>query len=245
MRSSISVSPTDVTERLMAKRLPATLSAYRRIAAAAAPLAPFVLSHRLNKGKEHPARLGERRGEAAVTRPRGPMVWVHGASVGEMLSAVQLIDRLHDEGFQLLVTSGTVTSAVLAQQRFRPGVIHQFVPLDSPPFIARFLDHWRPSLALFVESDLWPNLIVESATRRVPMIIVNGRVSERSYNRWRYLPGTIGSLLDRFDLCLAQSAADGERLNNLGAPRVSVTGNLKLDMPAPPADAQKLGALRA
>jgi len=232
-------------DKTVAERLPLTLRTYWRLAAAAAPLAPVLLSRRLSRGKEHPARVGERRGETAAARPDGPIVWVHGASVGEMLAAMQLIERLRAEGFAVLVTSGTVTSAQLAQQRLSAGVIHQFVPLDSPPFIARFLDHWRPSLALFVESDLWPNLIVESATRRVPMIIVNGRVSERSYNRWRYLPGTIGSLLDRFDLCLAQSAADGERLNNLGAPRVSVTGNLKLDMPAPPADAQKLGALRA
>jgi 3-deoxy-D-manno-octulosonic-acid transferase len=228
----------------MAKRLPATLAAYRRIASAAAPLAPFVLSHRLNRGKEHPTRLAERRGEAALTRPNGPLVWVHGASVGEMLSAAQLIARLHDEGFPVLVTSGTVTSAVLAQQRLPAGTIHQFVPLDSPPFIARFLDHWRPNLALFVESDLWPNLILETAGRRIPIIVVNGRISERSFNRWRYVPGTIAALLKQLDLCLTQSQADADRYAQLGAPLVSMTGNLKLDVPAPPFDPRKLEELK-
>jgi 3-deoxy-D-manno-octulosonic-acid transferase len=227
------------------ERLPLTLRAYRRLAASAAPLAPFLLSRRLNRGKEHPARIGERRGHSEAARPPGPIVWVHGASVGEILAALQLIERVRADGFSVLVTSGTVTSALLAQQRFSAGVIHQFVPLDSPPFIARFLDHWRPSLALFVESDLWPNLILASAARKIPMIIVNGRVSERSYNRWRHLPGTIAALLERFDLCLAQSEPDGERFGNLGAPHVSVTGNLKLDMPAPPADPAKLSALKS
>jgi 3-deoxy-D-manno-octulosonic-acid transferase len=125
------------------------------------------------------------------------------------------------------------------------GAIHQFVPLDAPRFIARFLDHWRPSLALFAESDLWPNLIVACADRAVPLILVNGRLSERSYARWRRLPRTIATLLARFDLCLAQSQSDAERYSDLGAPRVSTTGNLKLDVPAPPVDGQKLAAMQA
>ena len=124
------------------------------------------------------------------------------------------------------------------------GSVHQFVPVDAPRFMSRFLDHWRPDLALLSESDLWPNLIMSSAERGVPLILVNGRLSERSFTRWRYLPGTIGALLRRFDLCLAQSEGDAERLTDLGAPRVSMTGNLKLDVPAPPVDAEKLAAMQ-
>lgn len=229
----------------MPERLPVTLRAYRYLTSIAAPLAPYLLSRRLNRGKEHPARLNERRGEPMVARPRGPMVWIHGASVGEMLAAIPLIERLRSEGFSILVTSGTLTSAVLAQQRLSTKVIHQFIPLDSPAFVARFLDHWRPSLALFVESDLWPNLIMETAARRIPVILVNGRLSERSYKRWRYLPGTIASLLGRLDLCLVQSETDGDRYAALGALRISTTGNLKLDAPAPPFDPSKLIELRA
>jgi 3-deoxy-D-manno-octulosonic-acid transferase len=123
--------------------------------------------------------------------------------------------------------------------------LHQFIPLDAPRFVGRFLDHWRPGLALFVESDLWPNLILSSAKRKVPMILINGRLSERSFSRWRLVPGAIAALLGRFDLCLAQSAADAERYAQLGAPRVSTTGNLKLDVPAAPVDEAVLEQLRA
>ena len=144
----------------------------------------------------------------------------------------------------MLVTSGTVTSAGVAEKRLPPDVIHQFVPLDVPQFVARFLDHWKPDLALFVESDLWPNLIMASAERSMPLILVNGRLSERSFHRWQLAPRTIGALLRRFDLCLAQSADDGARYAGLGAPRISTTGNLKLDVPAPPADEDKLAALQ-
>jgi 3-deoxy-D-manno-octulosonic-acid transferase len=204
--------------------------------AAGSPAAPQVLARRLQRGKEHPERLGERRGETSVQRPSGPVVWVHGASVGEMLAAVPLIERLCAQAFAVLVTSGTVTSAALAEQRLPEGAIHQFIPLDAPRFVQRFLDHWRPGLALFVESDLWPNLILASAERRIPMIVINGRLSERSFTRWRRVPGVIGALLSRFDLCLTQSAGDAERYAQLGATRVASTGNLKLDVPAPPVD---------
>jgi 3-deoxy-D-manno-octulosonic-acid transferase len=123
-------------------------------------------------------------------------------------------------------------------------VIHQFVPLDTPRFARRFVAHWRPGLALFVESDLWPNLMLETARHGVPQILVNGRLSETSFQRWRRLPESIASLLRRLDLCLARTPVDGARLVELGAPRVITTGNLKLDVPAPPADAQALAELR-
>jgi 3-deoxy-D-manno-octulosonic-acid transferase len=161
-----------------------------------------------------------------------------------MLSILPLIERIRAREATVLVTAGTVTAAELAGRRLPPDVIHQFAPLDTPQFVARFLDHWRPDLALFVESDLWPNLIVAAADRAIPLIIVNGRVSERSFQRWRMLPRTIGALLGRFDLCLAQSADDAARYADLGAPRYVTTGNLKLDVPAPPADSSKLWQLQ-
>jgi 3-deoxy-D-manno-octulosonic-acid transferase len=143
------------------------------------------------------------------------------------------------------VTSGTVTSAALARQRLPHGVIHQFVPLDTPGYVARFLDHWKPSLALFVESDLWPNLILGSAKRSVPLILLNGRLSERSFARWKKMPRTIGALLKRFDLCLVRTPTDAKRFGELGAPQLSVTGNLKLDVPQLPVDDGKLALLTA
>jgi len=224
--------------------LPATLRAYRVLAAAATPLAPLLISRRLRRGKEHPQRWTERRGETQVARPRGPLVWVHGASVGELVAVIPLIEQLRAREFAVLVTSGTRTSAVLAAQRLPAGVVHQFVPFDAPRFVGRFFDHWKPDLGLFVESDLWPNMIMMARERGIPLILVNGRMSERSFDRWRHMPRTIAALLRRFDLCLAQSATDAERYAELGAPRLSTMGNLKLDVPAPPVADDKLRAAR-
>jgi 3-deoxy-D-manno-octulosonic-acid transferase len=226
-------------------RLPWVLRVYQSATRAASPLAARLLAQRLQRGKEHPERLAERRGEAGLPRPVGPLIWMHCASVGEMLAVVPLIERIRAQDFAVLVTSGTVTSAALAERRLPKGAVHQFVPLDAPQFVTRFLDHWRPDLAVFVESDLWPNLIVTCAERKIPLILVNGRVSERSYGRWRLVPGAIGGLLNRFDLCLAQSAANAQRFSRLGAPRILSTGNLKLDVPAPPADRATLHRFNA
>ena len=200
----------------------------------------MVLNRRLKRGKELAARLPERRGESSVARPDGPLVWLHGASVGEMLSILPLIDRIRARDITVLVTAGTVTAAELAERRLPPGVIHQFAPLDVPQFVARFLDHWRPNLALFVESDLWPNLIMAGADARhsadpgqrarvgalVPALAARCRARSARCS-------------SRFDLCLAQSAEDAARYAGLGAPRYVTTGNLKLDVPAPPADADQ------
>jgi 3-deoxy-D-manno-octulosonic-acid transferase len=228
----------------VAERLPLTLHIYRLLTAALAPLAYALISRRRKLHKEHIARTNERYGESTVARPPGPLVWVHGASVGELLAVIPLIERIREKEFAVLCTSGTVTSANLAKRRLPRGTIHQFVTLDVPRFVGRFFDHWHPDLALFVESDLWPNLIMTGARRGVPLILVNGRLSERSFKRWRLVPGTITALLRCFDLCLAQSAADAGRFRDLGAPRIATTGNLKLDVPEPPANADSLTALK-
>jgi len=207
------------------------------------PLAPALIKRRLKLGKEDPERIGERRGLTRDVRPHGPMVWIHGASVGEVLASAALIERLRALNIRILLTSGTVTSAAIVAKRFPPDIIHQYVPFDSPRYVARFLDHWRPSLALFIESDLWPNLILQSAARRLPMVLINGRMSQRSFPRWRRVHGTISAILEKFDICLAQSDTDAERFSVLGCPNVITTGNLKLDVPAPPADPDKLDRL--
>jgi len=228
----------------VSNRLPAALRAYRLFSAAMMPLTPLFLARRLRLGKEHGLRLPERRGVGGKGRPLGPLVWLHGASVGELISVLPLIERIHARDVNLLVTSGTVTSGGLAEQRLPHGVIHQFVPIDVPYFVRRFLAHWEPDLALFVESELWPNIIIETSRRAVPMILVNGRLSENSFRRWRLAPATIGDLLRRLDLCLARTPADAHRLSELGARHVVTTGDLKLDGPAPPADCDKLAELQ-
>lgn len=221
------------------------LSAYRRLLTAAGPLANLVLRYRAGKGKEDRKRMSERRGRASLARPPGPLVWVHAASVGEFLAVVPLVEAIVLRGFPLLVTTGTVTSAQLAATRLPPEAVHQYVPLDVPRYVQRFLAHWRPNLAIFAESELWPNLIAELHNSGTPIAVVNARMSERSFRRWSKAKRTIGSLLNRIDLCLAQSELDAGRLSALGAPRVLTTGNLKFDVPAPPADQRIVDGFKA
>jgi 3-deoxy-D-manno-octulosonic-acid transferase len=224
-------------------RLPLSLQVYQRATRLAAPFVGALLATRLRRGKEDPERISERRGIATLERPAGPLIWAHGASVGEVLSLLPLVERIRPLGFPMLLTSGTVTAAQLIGRRPSNGTLHQFVPLDVPAFIDRFLDHWRPSLALLAESELWPNLVIETTRRGTPLVLVNARLSQRSFDRWRLARGAVRDLLSRVDLCLAQGAEDARRLTELGAPRVHVTGNLKFDVPPPPADATALSAL--
>ncbi len=226
------------------ERLPFSLRVYRAFTTAAAPLLGVLLARRLRKEKEHPVRFGERRAETSAKRPDGPLIWLHGASVGELAATFPLVTMLRRQGFQILITSGTVTSANLVKERLPNDVIHQFVPFDVQRFVTRFLDHWRPDLALFIESDLWPNLILECGRKRVPMIVINGRLSERSFTKWKVVPSVAQAVLRPFDLCVAQSSLDAERFSTLGIKRVHVSGNLKLDVPAPPIDQPALAALR-
>src|ERR1700716_4042866 len=197
--------------RVMANTLPMTLRFYQKLSSAMVPLAPALIKRRLKLGKEAPERVGERRGMSADVRPHGPLVWIHGASVGEVLAAAPLIEKLRALNMRILLTSGTVTSAEIVAKRFPADIIHQYVPYDSPRFVARFLDHWQPSLALFIESDLWPNLILAGASRRLPMVLINGRMSPRSFPRWRRFSSTISALLGQFAVCVAQSNIEAER----------------------------------
>ncbi|GGF60728.1 3-deoxy-D-manno-octulosonic acid transferase [Azorhizobium oxalatiphilum] len=225
--------------------LPVPLRLYRGAASAATLLAPAWLRYRISKGKEDPARIGERRGITRQERPFGPLIWVHGASVGEIVSVLPLVERIVGRGFHILLTSGTLTSSRVAARRAPRGVIHQFVPLDAPSFVRRFLGHWKPDLVLLAESELWPNLMTELDRRGTAVVMVNGRLSQRSAERWARLPRSARALLSRVDLCLAQTPEDGARFKALGAPRVEVAGNLKFDVPAPPADSNLLGRLQA
>jgi len=227
----------------MSRPRPALLRVYGASAALLEPAAAALLSWRQRRGKEDRARLGERRGLPSRPRPPGRLVWAHGASLGETLSILPLVERLARHGVAVLVTSGTRSSADLVAKRLPPGALHQFIPLDVPRYVRRFLDHWRPDVTLFAESEIWPNTVVELAERGIPLILVNGRVSERSFRRWRRLEAVAEALFGRFSLCLAQSPADAERLRRLGAQQVASVGNLKFDAPPPPADPRVVTSL--
>lgn len=218
------------------RALPMALRLYRGASSAAALLTPAWLGYRVRKGKEDPQRLSERRGYASAERPEGPLIWVHGASVGEVSCVLPLIEHLRAHNYEVLLTSGTLTSSKVAAHRAPEGVIHQFCPLDAAAFVRRFLDHWQPDLVLLAESELWPNLLSELSRRDTPVVLVNGRLSNRSAERWAKLPGSARALLSRVDLCLAQTEEDAQRFRTLGSERVEVCGNLKFDVPPPAAD---------
>lgn len=215
---------------------PVTLRLYAGATRLLAPATGLLTRRRIARGKEDPERIRERRGEASIERPPGRLVWLHGASVGEFLSVVPLVERLQARHATVLVTTVTRSAAQLAGKRLPAGAIHQFMPWDVPSYVDRFLDHWQPDLAIFAESELWPNLIMRTTARGTPLIQVNGRMSERSFRGWQRVPRSIGALLSRFELCLMQTVDDARRVEALGAPRVSTTGNLKYDVPPPAAD---------
>lgn len=225
-------------------RPPLSIRAYRGTMRMAAPLAGSILNWRRKRGKEDPERMQERRGIATLERPEGALVWIHGASVGEILSVQPLVERIRGQGFNVLVTSGTVTAAQTAAQRMPEGTLHQYIPLDTPQFMNAFLDHWQPGLALIAESEFWPNLLQETSNRGVPIVLVNGRLSQRSFSRWKRAKTTAKSLLSCFDLCLTQDQDVAERLSQLGAERVFATGNLKFDVSPPPADEQAMAEIK-
>jgi len=224
---------------------PSGLGFYKLLTDAARPFLQLMLLERSGRKKEDRARLGERRGEPSRSRPSGPVVWVHGASVGECLSLLPLIDEVASADISVVVTSGTVTSADVLARRLPEGTTHQYIPLDVTSYARRFLDHWRPDLVIFAESEIWPNILKETHQRKIPMVLANARLSDRSFRRWQKMPSIAGFLFSQFDLCLAQTQLDAERLVRLGASRVTVTGNLKFDAAPPPASPMAVSGLEA
>ena len=226
-------------------RLPAEIAAYRLLTRLARPMAGVVLDARARRGKEEPARRGERLGIASAMRPPGALAWVHAASVGEASAVLPLMAELarRRSDVALLLTTGTVTSARFVAGRLPPDAVHQYVPLDAPALVTRFLDHWRPDVCVLTEQEVWPNLVVETHRRAVPIVLVNARMSERSFDRWSRRPRVARALLGRLEAVLAQNEAMAVRFAALGAPGVTVTGNLKVDAPPPRVDEARRAAL--
>ncbi|MCA6322232.1 MAG: 3-deoxy-D-manno-octulosonic acid transferase [Phenylobacterium sp.] len=195
------------------------LALYGLATGLAEPLAPLVLKRRAKAGREDPLRLGERLGRAGAPRPPGPLVRLHGVSVGETVSLLALVEglRARRPDLGLLVTSGTRTSAELLARRLPAGVRHQYVPVDTPGAVRRFLDHWRPDLGVFAESELWPNLILTARRRGTRLVLASARITEGTVRTWRRAPASARRLLSAFDLILPQDRATADRLRGLGA----------------------------
>ncbi|WP_096703872.1 3-deoxy-D-manno-octulosonic acid transferase [Magnetospirillum sp. 15-1] len=218
---------------------------YRGLTTLGGPLIAAYLGRRKARGKEDAARFAERLGHPGRPRPAGPMVWMHGASVGEALSMLPLVERLTRRGLGVLMTTGTVTSARLLAERLPPGALHQYVPVDRIAYVRSFLNHWRPDLALWAESEYWPNLLAETRHRGIPQVLIQGRMSARSFAAWKKVPGFIHKMLSGFVLCLAQTESDASRIRALGGRDVRCLGNLKYAVAPLPCDETALERLKA
>ncbi|MBU8547111.1 MULTISPECIES: 3-deoxy-D-manno-octulosonic acid transferase [Roseomonadaceae] len=230
--------------------------AWRLATRLVAPLLPWHLARRARRGKEVTARLPERHGLGAA-RPPGRLLWLHAASVGEALSTLPVLEALlaRDPALHLLVTTGTVTGAEALRRRLPPAltrpdagglprIAHRFLPLDVPGWVARFLDDWRPDAGALVESELWPNLLEAARARHLPLALLNGRMSPRSFARWRRFPRSAARILGSFRLVLARSEGDRARLAALGATEALCWGDLKASAAPLPAEASALALLR-
>ncbi|MGQ0671297.1 MAG: glycosyltransferase N-terminal domain-containing protein [Hyphomicrobium sp.] len=222
------------------------LKAYRAATTLLRPAAPLLLKMRERSGKEDAARRNERFGKASAARKPGPLVWVHAASVGEANAVLPLVEKLGETRSDLsfLLTTGTVTSAGIVARRLNGNGVHQYVPIDARDCVNAFLDHWRPDLAVFTESEIWPNLVLETADRGVPLVLVNARMSNKSYGRWRRRPTASQPIFNRFSLVVAQNEKLARRFGELGARNVIFAGNLKIDAPPPAVDAAESARLK-
>ena len=221
------------------------LALYRGGTTLLSPLARIFLKARARHNKEDATRLDERLGRAQCARPHGDLIWLHGASIGEGLALLPLIGALQARGTISLLTTGTRASAEVLGNRLPNGALHQFVPLDLPDAIGAFLDHWRPRMLVLAESELWPNMLMSCHARRIPVVIVNGRLSSASHARWRRVPSLARALFGAPAFVLAQSDEHAARFSELGARDVRVIGNLKHDRAPPPVDLGTLAQFRA
>lgn len=218
------------------------MSLYRIATHIISPLMPIWLYVRMLRGKEDANRIKERFGTPSIKRPKGTVLWLHAASVGEANSVLELIETALEKAphLNILLTTGTVTSAKLMHSRLPDRAIHQYAPIDTPKATERFIRHWHPDLAFWVESELWPNLIHAANDMQCFMGMINARMSKKSYHGWKKREAFARSMLSCFNLIFAQSDDDKVRYENLGARDVLSLGNLKFDAKTLPCDEEKL-----
>ncbi len=221
------------------------LTTYRYAGAAAFPLIGGYVAWRATRGKEDHSRRSERYGRTDVSRPSGPLVWMHAASVGETSAVIPMVEYLAQRDISIVLTTGTVTSAKVVADRLSDMVIHQYVPLDLKPAISRFLAHWQPDLAIIAESEIWPMTMLELGARRVPQVVINARLSDRSYAAWKKRSFLAEAIMENLAHVVAQSEVDAERYRELGARPVTVSGNLKADTLPLPVNWIELSGLKA
>lgn len=221
-------------------------SGYYALSWLGAPFFSGYLKWRAFKRHESKIRFGERMGRASQVRPERPLLWVHAVSVGEAVAALAIIQAILKKhpNIHVLLTTTTSSSAKIIEKRLPKNTTHQFCPVDTPQAVSRFLDYWQPDLAIWIESELWPNLISETQERGIPTILLNGRISLRSFSNWKKLKGIISPFLSRFDLCAVQSEEQRSFFQALGAENPIVMGNVKVMMAPQAIDSTQYNMLK-
>lgn len=219
---------------------------YRVLTTVSTPLLISLLNKRLRRGKEHPDRFQEKKAVINIDRPAGKLVWLHAASVGEAQSALIVINNILQiyPDHTILVTTGTVTSAEMMAKKLPPNAIHQFAPLDHPSWVKNFFDHWRPDFVIWMESELWPNMLNEIKERNIRAALLNAHISDKSYETWKKIPFLPKRLLSTFDMILCQTEQDKDRFEHLGGEQISITDNLKYSANPLPYDQNNLIAFQ-
>jgi len=220
---------------------------YRLLTDLGSPFISVWLRRRRAAGREDAERFKERFGYPSRPRPSGRLIWCHAASVGEAMSLLLLIERIHDlyPHNTILLTTGTVTAARMIMPRLPSFALHQYMPIDRAPCVARFLDHWKPAFALWIESEIWPNTLAALRKRKTPIVLLNARMSDKSFRNWHRVKGWARDLMSTFVLCLAQSEDDRGRFIALGASPVKCLGNLKYAAAPLPYDEAELERLQS
>ena len=190
---------------------------------------PIILILRLMKKKEDPNRFKEKLGFFSKKKKSGNLIWFHGASVGEIQSVLPLIEKFEKNKNinQILITSNTVSSSnIIKKFRFRK-TIHQFFPIDCNFISKKFINHWKPSKVFFIDSEIWPNTVNNLHNKKIPMILLNGRITKKTLHRWLILPNFAKSLFSKFKICLSSSLESKRYLKKLGAQNIKFFGNIK------------------
>jgi 3-deoxy-D-manno-octulosonic-acid transferase len=192
-------------------------------------LSPFIILVRLLKRKEDSIRVKEKIGFFKKNNNKGKLIWFHGASVGEIQSIIPILEKLEKSKKikKILLTSNTLSSSKIISKIKLKKVVHQFFPIDSNFIIKKFIHHWRPSLAIFIDSEIWPNTLVNLKKQKIPTILINGRITKKSYKRWLILKNFSKFIFSKLDLCLCSNNETVFFLKKLGANNIKYYGNLK------------------
>ena len=205
------------------------LNLYRLLINLVLLISPLIIILRLIKKKEHPIRFKEKFCFFPIKRGNGKLIWFHGSSVGEIISIIPLVEKLEKNKSikKILITSSTLSSSKVLTKFKLKKTVHQFFPIDANFLTKKFLDYWNPAIAIFVESEIWPNMLINVKKKSIPLVLLNARITKESYKKWKMISLLSRYLFESFDISFPQNYETKKYLNSLGAKKIKFLGNLK------------------